>query len=112
MIERKTLKKTAILMCKKSLSDGKTIKAKLFGTSMIPTIYPGSTIFIKKQNSYEINDIVAFDVKEDGYFVVHRIVKKCDNKFLIVGDNSKDNAEWVNKSDVYGVVLKYENKSE
>ncbi|MDH3278442.1 MAG: signal peptidase I [Nitrosopumilus sp.] len=60
------------------------------GKSMLPTILPGSFVITKAENSYKVDDIVAFYLRASGQekIVVHRIIEEKENGFLIQGDNN------------------------
>ena len=60
---------------------------------MLPTIPSGSLAITKKAFDYEVGEIVAFVQKEGGVtkVVVHRIIDKVENGFIIKGDNNPDN---------------------
>ena len=78
------------------------------GTSMLPTILPGSIVITKQQPSYQIDDIVSFTVREEGYArtIVHRIIGEADNGFIIKGDNNpKKDPGFPTKRDINGKVL-------
>lgn len=79
------------------------------GKSMLPNILPGSLVIIKNQQSYQIEDIVSFTVREQGFqrTIVHRIIGEDDNgRFIIKGDNNprKDPGVHTNK-DINGKVV-------
>jgi len=71
------------------------------GNSMLPTILPGSMVITKKQPSYELDDIVAYHLKEGVVqkIVVHRIIEETTNGFILQGDNNKDRDPGVYKND-------------
>ncbi len=54
--------------------------------SMEPTLSVGDHVVFHKQDSYELNDVVVFYDEIDGVFVVHRIVGKNGDKFIVQGD--------------------------
>ena len=60
------------------------------GNSMLPTILPGSMVIIKKQPTYQIDDIVSYTLSEGtaSKNVVHRIIKETEDGFIIKGDNN------------------------
>ena len=60
------------------------------GNSMLPTILPGSLVITKQADSYQIDDIVSFQQRDDigGKIIVHRIIDETDNGFVIKGDNN------------------------
>ena len=63
------------------------------GTSMLPTIEPGSFVITKQKESYEVDDIVSYSTSITSPFggrnIVHRIIEKTDEGFIIKGDNNK-----------------------
>ena len=65
------------------------------GQSMLPTIEPGSFVVIKKQDSYEVGDIVSYSTSIQSEFqgrnVVHRIMEVKPTGFIIKGDNNQKN---------------------
>lgn len=60
------------------------------GSSMLPTILPGSMVIIKKQPTYQIDDIVSYTLSEGtaSKNVVHRIIEETEDGFVIKGDNN------------------------
>jgi len=61
------------------------------GKSMLPTILPGSLVVTKQAESYNIDEIVAYDAGEDlGHkVIVHRILDITDDgSYIIKGDNN------------------------
>jgi len=63
------------------------------GTSMEPTLISGDLAFLKKQDSYQNGDIVAFYVNEG--IVIHRIIGgSSEEGFLMQGDNKNSTDPW------------------
>ncbi len=63
------------------------------GTSMEPTLYTGDLVITRRQDSYEVGNIVAFRV-EDG-LVIHRIVGgTAESGYVLRGDNRDSNDQW------------------
>ena len=60
---------------------------KVKSGSMEPTILTGSIIIIKKQENYEIGEIITYKV-QDKYLITHRIIEKYENGFFCKGDNN------------------------
>jgi signal peptidase I len=65
-----------------------TLRIKVTGWSMLPTIWPGDTVVV---STVQPSDIVAGDValfQRDGSFFVHRVLEKndCRNEVLSRGD--------------------------
>ena len=72
--------------------------------SMQPTLKVDDMILIKKQNSYNLNDIVAYNVNNK-YLVTHRIVDTNGNQYITKGDINNVNDTNINKSQVEGKVI-------
>ena len=73
------------------------------GQSMLPTIEPGSFVVIKKQESYEVGDIVSYSTSIQSEFqgrnVVHRIIEQKPEGYIIKGDNNPKNDPGIVKQD-------------
>lgn len=74
---------------------------RVSSNSMVPKFKKGDFIVIKKQEKYNVGDIITFEVIEENskYYITHRIVEKNENEFITKGDAN-------NKNDNYKV---YEN---
>ena len=59
---------------------------------MLPTIQPGSMVIIKKQPTYQIDDIVSYTIIQGPLTknIVHRIIDDTELGFVIKGDNNPD----------------------
>lgn len=84
-------------------------KMKCFGNSMLPIINSGSLLTFKKQEEYEIGDIVFVKIK--GRWIDAHLVTKKDLKkgYLIANNHGYENG-WTNK--IYGKVVQIEFKKE
>lgn len=60
---------------------------KIISGSMEPELMTGDIIIIKKCDSYEVNDIITYNV-ENQYLVTHRIIERQENSFVTKGDNN------------------------
>jgi signal peptidase I len=58
------------------------------GISMQPTLYTGDLMVLRRQDAYEIGQIVAFTSDMGGAIVVHRIVDIVGERHLLKGDNN------------------------
>lgn len=58
--------------------------------SMEPEIQIGEAIIIKREDTYEIGDIITYSVKNT-YLVTHRIVGKEEENYITKGDNNNSN---------------------
>lgn len=72
--------------------------------SMQPTLKVNDMIIIKKQNNYNLNDIIAYNVNNK-YLVTHRIVNASDDEYITKGDFNNTNDTNINKSQVEGKVI-------
>ena len=58
------------------------------GISMEPTLYTGDLMVMRRQDAYEVGQIVAFESDMNGAVVVHRIVDVVGGRHLLKGDNN------------------------
>jgi len=58
------------------------------GVSMQPTLYTGDLMVLRRQDTYEVGQIVAFASDMGGAIVVHRIVDVVGDRHLLKGDNN------------------------
>ena len=87
---------------------GETTVLIVQGTSMLPTILPGSLVVAKEAPSYNVDDIVAYQWKEGKATknIVHRIIDETDNGFVIQGDNNrKKDPGFYSEDDILGTVI-------
>ncbi len=76
---------------------------KCFGNSMKPIIESGSLLTFKKQNKYEIGDIVFCKVS-GRYIDAHKITKiDSENRYMIANNKGFENG-WTKI--IYGKVIK------
>ncbi len=74
--------------------------------SMEPNMPQNSLVFIIKDKTYEVNDIVAFRQEpNDKVCTVHRIVKIDGDTIITKGDANNGNDPAINKNDIKGRVL-------
>lgn len=74
------------------------------GTSMLPTIQKGDLVILKKQDRYEINDVISFN--DNGMTVTHRIIAIEGDLYKTQGDNNKFiDGNLVNNLNVYGKMV-------
>ena len=88
--------------------DGKLVFSP-HGTSMLPMIKGGQDIVVISPVE-DANELTKYDVvfykREDGTFVLHRIISKKENHFLCCGDNQV----WLEKVDpswIFGILVGY-----
>lgn len=75
------------------------------GESMEPTIIKTDLIIVKKQKTYEVDDIISFR-NEDGGITTHRIIEKDNEGYTTKGDNNGFTDGYkVKEEDIYGKVV-------
>ncbi len=63
------------------------------GTSMEPTLFNGDLAVLYRANSYEVGDIVAFEIPEGGT-VIHRVIRTTPTGYEFQGDNRDWQDPW------------------
>lgn len=83
------------------------------GNSMLPSIRPGRDLVLIEAHKerYKHNDIVLFK-RNNGQYVLHRVIKVLKDEYIIVGDNSYD-YEYVSDNQILGILtsIKRNNKT-
>ena len=84
--KRICLKDIFPILDEKLQNDG-TVELPITGISMNPLLVAErDTVIIKKFAQYNIGDIIFYR-RDDGHFVLHRIMGKNDDGFILCGDN-------------------------
>ena len=81
---------------------------RVSSNSMVPKFQKGDFIVIKKQEKYNVGDIITFVVIEENskYYITHRIVEKNENEFITKGDaNNKNDNYKVYENAIKGKVI-------
>ena len=81
---------------------------RVSSNSMVPKFKKGDFILIKKQEKYNVGDIITFEVIEENskYYITHRIVEKNENEFITKGDaNNKNDNYKVYENAIKGKVI-------
>ena len=68
--------------------------------SMEPKINVGSFIVVKKQDKYEVGDVIAYQY--DNYIITHRITDIDGDKIITKGDANNSNDDPITKDVVMG----------
>lgn len=72
---------------KEKIDNNGTVQLPITGTSMNPLLYWGrDTVELVKCDSPQKYDIIFYR-RDDGHFVLHRIVGKNEKGFILCGDN-------------------------
>ena len=94
-------------LVKTTCEKGFPFKFKARGGSMSPFICNGDSVVVEPLPPYEqfnVGDVVACKVPENGRLIIHRIIDKKNTKFLIKGDNVFDADGFFDKKDIYGII--------
>lgn len=84
--------------------NGKLIYTNV-GFSMYPLIKPRDLLVIKKvDRPLRRLDIPLFKYKDNGHYILHRILKKRDNRYILAGDNNLIKEKGVTDSDIIGLL--------
>lgn len=84
------------LNLKDNLEKHGTAKMKVFGHSMTPIIQSGSLLTFKKEDAYEIGDVVFSKVK-GRWIDAHKITKKSPDKGYMIANNHGWENGWTNQ---------------
>jgi signal peptidase I len=58
------------------------------GESMLPHLEPNGLMILRSQKSYEVGDVVAYRNGDLNAVVLHRIIDREANRFVLQGDNN------------------------
>jgi signal peptidase len=97
-------------LLKDILSKGAECRFKAKGHSMSPFIKDGDVVTVSPllPASPGIGDVVAFIHKETGRLLIHRIVGRNGESYLIRGDNTLEGDGLIHKANILGFVTKVE----
>jgi signal peptidase I len=92
------------------LNKGMTFRFKARGNSMSPFIKDGDVLTIcpKRTKLFAKGDVVAYNHHTLNKIVIHRIVGRKKDNYLLKGDNTAGDADVVDEKDILGYVLKVE----
>lgn len=89
---------------KEKLEVGGTVQLPITGTSMNPLLYWGrDTVELIKCDNPQKYDIIFYR-RDDGSFVLHRIVGKNDKGFILCGDNQVKKEYGITDKNIIAVV--------
>lgn len=89
---------------KEQLENGGNIKLPITGTSMLPLLVQGRDfVVLKTCEKAEINDIIFYR-RDNGAFVLHRIIGVDDNGYILCGDNQWVKEYGIKEHNIIGVV--------
>lgn len=89
---------------KEKLEAGGTVQLPITGTSMNPLLYWGrDTVELIKCDNPKKYDIIFYR-RDDGSFVLHRIVGKNEKSFILCGDNQVKKEYGITDKNIIAVV--------
>ena len=89
---------------KEKIENGGTVQLPITGTSMLPLLVWGrDTVELTKCENPQKYDIIFYR-RDDGHFVLHRIVSKNESGFILCGDNQVQKEYGINESHIIAVV--------
>jgi len=77
--------------------------AVVISGSMEPAIYPGDIVIIRKQNDYDVGDIITFKLRSH---ITHRIIERTTGGFITQGDANNTRDAEINEDQVVGKVVR------
>src|SRR5699024_9769264 len=79
------------------------------GSSMEPTYSDGDLVIARNHDSYDIDDVIVYDVPDEHEFsVVHRVIGESDGHYITKGDNRDEPDGWeISDDDVFGSVSRH-----
>ena len=93
------------------LDSGGEVKIMPRGTSMLPLIVQGrDSVVLIKPDRIKKHDIVFYR-RDNGQFVLHRIMKKCsDGRFVLLGDSQTERERGIREDQIIARVRRIERK--
>lgn len=91
-------------LIKEQLESGGNVKIPITGTSMLPLLVQGRDfVVLKACEKAEINDIIFYR-RDNGAFVLHRIIGVDGNGYILCGDNQWVKEYGISDYNIIGVV--------
>ena len=89
---------------KEKIENGGTVQLPITGTSMLPLLVWGrDTVELTKCENPQKYDIIFYR-RDVGHFVLHRIVGKNENGFILCGDNQVKKEYGITENHIIAVV--------
>ena len=92
------------LKAAKMLLEGKTVRLRVNGQSMLPFLRSGSTIMLRPVQDKDIRKYQIVMADTGNSFVVHRIIEINGQKVTLLGDGNYIGTEQVDRDKIYGIV--------
>ncbi len=95
---------------KEQLESGGKVTIPITGTSMLPLLVQGRDyVVLKSCKKAEINDIIFYR-RDNGAFVLHRIIGNDENGYILCGDNQWVKEYGIKDHNIIGVVTEINRK--
>lgn len=89
---------------KEQLESGRTVTLPITGTSMLPLLVAGrDSVILSSVKKPNINDIIFYR-RNNGQFVLHRIIGVDENGYILCGDNQWVKEYGIHDHNIIGVV--------
>ncbi len=89
---------------REKLDCGGTVEISVTGTSMLPLLVAGKDkVVITAPKKISVNDIIFYR-RDDGHFVLHRVVGTDERGYVLCGDNQWETEHGITDKNVIGVV--------
>lgn len=89
---------------KEQLESGRTVTLPITGTSMLPLLVAGrDSVILSSVKKPNINDIIFYR-RNNGQFVLHRIIGVDENGYILCGDNQWVKEYGIKDHNIIGVV--------
>ncbi len=89
---------------KEQLESGRTVALPITGTSMLPLLVAGrDNVILSSVEKPNINDIIFYR-RDNGAFVLHRIIGMDENGYILCGDNQWVKEYGIKDHNIIGVV--------
>lgn len=89
---------------KEQLESGGTVSLPITGTSMLPLLVQGrDSVTLSSAEKVKVNDIIFYR-RDNGAFVLHRIIGIDDKGYILCGDNQWVKEYGITDKNIIGVV--------
>jgi len=98
------------LLIKSLIEKNAAVKFKVTGKSMFPSIMGGDMVTLSpyKNHRPEIGDVIGLSDGQNRQIIIHRIIDKINERFLIKGDNAIKNDGFFPRNQIIGYISEIE----
>jgi signal peptidase I len=82
-----------------------TIRLRVTGASMLPTIWPGDVLTVRRLESEELQEGDVAVLRREGRLITHRVIHKDRESVVVQGDAKVKADDPVRREDVFGSVV-------